>query len=274
MKNRQALAIAVSPTGAAKTRLDHPNLPLTPDEVAQTAADCLEVGACMLHLHVRRPDLSHSLEVEDYRTAMEAVHRKVGDRMVIQVTTEAGGKYAPARQIQTVKTLRPEAASIALREIAQGEDALPAAGEFFHWMCREHVVSQFILYSATDMERYLELRRRGVIPESRHWVLFVLGRYDLAGDSRPFDLLPLLEAWRNHADAPWMVCAFGRNEAACVTAALTLGGQARVGFENNVWLPDGSLAASNRDLVEVVGRIARTLDHPLATADTLRSWFE
>lgn len=56
-----ALILTVAPNGAYKTRRDHPAVPLTPAELAQTAKACLAAGAAMLHLHVRRPDGSHSL---------------------------------------------------------------------------------------------------------------------------------------------------------------------------------------------------------------------
>ncbi len=89
MNSQSPFATGVSPTGARRTRADHPNIPLSPDEIAVAAQQCLEAGACLLHLHVRKADLSHSLEVEDYRVALGALRRTVGQRMVIQVPTEA-----------------------------------------------------------------------------------------------------------------------------------------------------------------------------------------
>jgi 3-keto-5-aminohexanoate cleavage enzyme len=266
-------AVAVSPTGARKTRADHPNLPLTPDEIAREASRCLEAGACMIHLHVRRPNLSHSLEVDDYRAAIQAVQRAVGDHMVIQITTEAVGKYVPAQQINVVKSLKPEAVSMALREIIQGENGVSTSAAFFAWMYQEQIIPQFILYSADEVRDYFELCKRGVIPNGRHWVLFVLGRYTVERTSTAADLLPFIDLWMGESTLPWAVCAFGQNEAACVTAALTLGGHARVGFENNVFLPDGSMASDNHELVAVVSRTAQMLGFPLADADTLRDWF-
>jgi 3-keto-5-aminohexanoate cleavage enzyme len=67
------------------------------------------------------------------------------------------------------------------------------------------------------------------------------------------------------------VCAFGPREAACVTVAAGLGGHVRVGFENNLKLPDGRVAESNADLVAVISDAARLLGRPLADADGLRA---
>lgn len=272
MNDKPPVAIAVSPTGARRTRTDHPALPLTPAEIAQAARLCLDAGACMLHLHVRKHDLTHSLEVEDYRPAVNALHQAIGSRMVVQITTESLGQYSPARQIDLVKTLRPEAVSIAVRELLATEDNIMMAAPFLAWMHREHVVPQYILYSPADVERYFSLRKRGVIPGDRHWSLFVLGRHEAGGLSQPTDLLPFLGAWTT-TSVPWAACAFGKNEAACTTAALTLGGHVRVGFENNLWLPNGTLAPGNQDLVAVVAQSARLLDYSLATADDVRGWF-
>ncbi len=265
-------AIAVSPTGAGKTRDDHPNLPLTPGEIAKEAAHCLDAGACMLHLHVRRPDLRHSLGVEDYRAAIDAIRRAVGNRLVIQVTTEAVNQYSSSQQIEAVKSLKPEAASIALREVIRSEKDVSNAAAFFEWMYQENVIPQFVLYSPGDVEYYFELRRRGVIPGGRHWALFVLGRYSVGQAAGPADLLPFLDLWRD-TPIPWAVCAFGPNEAVCAAAALALGGHARVGFENNLFLPDGRRAFDNSELVAVVARAAHILGFPLAAADAMRGWF-
>jgi uncharacterized protein (DUF849 family) len=69
---------------------------------------------------------------------------------------------------------------------------------------------------------------------------------------------------------PWSVCAFGRRETACVTAAALLGGHVRVGFENNVALPNGDRAASNAELVEAAARALGAVGLAPQTADALR----
>jgi 3-keto-5-aminohexanoate cleavage enzyme len=69
------------------------------------------------------------------------------------------------------------------------------------------------------------------------------------------------------------VCAFGRREAACVVAAALLGGHIRVGFENNLLLPDGTLAGSNADLVrQVVGTLGTCGIATASAGDLARQW--
>ena len=109
---------------------------------------------------------------------------------------------------------------------------------------------------------------RGIVPGRRHSVLFVLGRYTKNQESMPADLLPFLAA--NAAGHSWSLCAFGRREAACATAAAALGGHARVGFENNLLLPDGSQAPDNAALIACTAGLAGGLGRALADADSAR----
>jgi len=271
------IAIAVAPNGARKTHADHPALPITPDELAACARQCVEAGAAMLHLHVRRPDGTHSLEPGDYRPAIAAVQRAVGDALVIQITTEAVGIYTPEQQMASVRALQPEAISAALRELAPEAAHEVQAARFFGELAAARTAIQYILYSADDVVRYRDLRARGVLPDTPHWVLFVLGRYSAGQRSDPSDLLPFLQAWADGgditADVPWAMCAFGPREAECALSAALLGGHARLGFENNMALPDGSTAPDNAALVTNLRRHLDALHRPVASAAELRSWF-
>jgi len=271
------IAIAVAPNGARKTHADHPALPITPDELAACARQCVDAGAAMLHLHVRRPDGTHSLEPEDYRPAIAAVQRTVGDALVIQITTEAVGIYTPEQQMASVRALQPEASSAALRELAPDAAHEVQAARFFGELAAARTAIQYILYSADDVVRYRDLRARGVLPDTPHWVLFVLGRYSAGQRSDPSDLLPFLQAWAEGGDitanVPWAMCAFGPREAECALSAALLGGHARLGFENNMALPDGSTAPDNAALVTNLRRHLDALHRPVASAAELRSWF-
>lgn len=271
------IAIAVAPNGARKTHADHPALPITPDELAACARQCVDAGAAMLHLHVRRPDGTHSLEPEDYRPAIAAVQRAVGDALVIQITTEAVGIYTPEQQMASVRALQPEAISAALRELAPDAAHEVEAARFFGELAAARTAIQYILYSADDVVRYRDMRARGVLPDTPHWVLFVLGRYSAGQRSDPSDLLPFLQAWAEGGDitanVPWAMCAFGPREAECALSAALLGGHARLGFENNMALPDGSTAPDNAALVTNLRRHLDALHRPVASAAELRGWF-
>jgi len=265
------MVVTVAPNGAYKTHRDHPALPMTAAELARTAAECRDAGAAMIHLHVRDADGRHSLDPGIYREAVAAVRREVGGDLVIQVTSEAAKVYRPEEQMATVRALRPEAVSLAVREIVPDPASEPEAAGFLSWVVGERIMPQFILYSAEDLTRYRDLQARGVIPPGHHLLLFVLGRYSAGQTSEPADLLPFLAV--RDPGTPWAVCAFGPREHACGLTAAALGGHVRVGFENNLHLKDGRLAASNAELVAQMRDAAGILGRPLATAAQVRELF-
>lgn len=259
------LIIAVAPNGARKTKVDHPALPISPDELGREAAACRAAGAAMIHLHVRADDDTHSLDVDRYRAAIAAVRREAGSDFIIQVTSEAVGRYTPAEQRAMVQTLRPEAVSLAVRELCPDASYETDFAAFTDWMRRESVHPQYILYDADDVRRFAVLRRRGIVAGESAFVLYVLGRYSKSQTSEPTDLLPFLDATRAEGAAwHWAVCAFGPKEGACALTAAALGGHCRVGFENNLALANGETASDNAALVGQVSNAARLAGRQLA----------
>lgn len=271
-RHMKPATIMVAPNGARKLKADHPNVPLTAAELADCAAGCLEAGAAMIHAHVRRPDGRHLLDADAYQAVTAAIRGAVGDRLVVQITSEALGLYRPAEQMDVVRKVRPEAVSLALRELVPAPSDEAAFADFLLWCRAESVVPQVILYSPEEALRLADMQARGLIPWNDVPVLYVLGRYSSGQTSHPVDLLPFIGAdmpWFGH----WSVCAFGRHEAACVLTAAMLGGHVRVGFENNQWLPDGEPAASNADLVRTARDTMRAAGVDCCDADALRrSW--
>jgi uncharacterized protein (DUF849 family) len=262
------LVLAVAPNGASKSAHDHPRLPVTRDDIVADAIACRDAGASLFHLHVRDGEGRHLLDAEAYRDTTDAIRRAVGRTLVVQITTEAAGRYARAAQMAVVREVRPEAVSIALRELVPAAAAEAEAQAFLAWLRAENVMPQYILYSPDEIARYRDLRGRGVIPDARDFLLFVLGRYTAGQVSEPADLLPFLRA--HDGSTPWAVCAFGPREAACAMAGAALGGHVRVGFENNLYLPDGTLAPDNAALVRNVASGAATIGRRLASADDVR----
>lgn len=261
-------AIAVAPNGARRGKADHPRLPLTAAEIARDAAEALEAGAAMIHLHVRDAAGAHVLDAELYRAASAAVRHAVGDRLVIQITTESVGRYTAPEQIALVDAARPESVSIALREILPEGGDESAAAALFQRMDRAGILHQIIIYDATELQRLDDLAARGVLPDGPLAVLAVCGRYTETGATNA-ELDAYLAAGidRHH----WMLCAFGPQEARFMARAAAAGGHARVGFENNLWLPDGRTAPDNAAIVAATASACAGAGRPLADADALRS---
>ena len=264
--------VGVAPNGARKTKRDHSRLPITASEIAREARDCRDAGASLLHLHVRDAAAGHTLDVATYREAIAAVRDAVGDTLIVQVTTEAVGSYSPSEQMTMVRALEPEAVSLAVREISPSEEDEAAAAGFFEWIAGRGIIPQYVLYDIGDVQRFASMCGRGLIPARARNILFVLGRYAVDHLSSPTDLLPLLAAWEEHdiVISTWSLCAFGRRETACAVMALALGGHARVGFENNLRLADGTVALHNAALVAAVRDGADMLGRPIANAAEAR----
>lgn len=267
------LCLMVAPNGARRTQADHPALPIRPAELAKTAAECLAAGAAAFHLHVRDNAGRHVLDAAAYRDATAAIRAAVGDRLVLQVTTEAVGQYSPDQQMALVRELRPEAVSLALAELLPAGAAEAPVAAFLNWLARERIRPQYILYSVKDVQRFHDLRARGVIPGAVPDVLFVLGRYKRDQQSKPRDLLPFVQAW-NAAPGAWSVCAFGSLEAACMLTTMALGGHVRVGFENNLYRPDGTLLHDNAESVARIATVAPMAGRRLIDAHELRAGWE
>ena len=261
----QPVIICVAPNGARKTKLDHPNLPITASEIAYTAAECYESGASMLHMHIRDDHGFHSLDADEYKRTIKKVRQAVGPDMIIQITTEAVGKYSCDQQIDVVRKVRPEAVSIALRELCPSYSEEAKAGDFFHWMAKESISPQYILYNPEDVRRFDYLRQIGVIPGDHIAVLFVLGAYDPHIAANPADIRPMKDALTT--DAVWSVCAFGRRELECVVSAAKLGGHGRVGFENNLYKDTGEKLFSNSSSVRLLKESLEANGHTTATSN-------
>jgi len=270
--------VIAAPNGARRTKADHPNLPMTAAELADEAVRCRAAGASVLHMHVRDAAGAHSLDVGLYEQATAAVRAAVGDDLVIQATTEAVGQYSAEEQMAMVRALKPEAISIALREILpEGADEAPVRA-FFSWLKAARIWAQVILYDPDDVRRFIALYESGLFAVRVPSVLLVLGRYTAGQRSEPSDLDPLLEALAPVRDAvSWSVCAFGPQENACMRHALEAGGHVRVGFENNFFLPTGETAGHTADLVSLVSDAARAAKRPPRDARSVRTlaegWF-
>lgn len=265
-----SVSITNAPNGGRRGKADHPALPETPAELAKTAAEVLAAGAAMLHLHVRDRDGRHLLDADAYTQAIAAIKVATGDRLALQITTEALGLYAPAEQMAVTKSVRPEAVSLALRELAPDAAAEADFADFLLWLKRETIAPQVILYTPEEAVRLAAMRKKGMIPWRDVPVLYVLGRYSPGQLSDPRDLLAFLAPDAPHFEH-WTTCAFGRHEAAAVTAGALLGGHIRVGFENNLQLPDGTRAANNAALVGAAADILQACGVKLLSAQELRA---
>lgn len=246
--------IMSAPTGARRSKDDHPGIPLTTVEIAETAAEVAEAGAEEFHLHVRDEKGVHSLDAGRYREAMAAVAEAAPD-LTIQITTESAGIYGVADQLACLDALTPKYATAAIRETMRDPDI---AARLYALTAERGIRMQHILFDREDIDLLRRAYADGMIAADSRDAIFVLGRYVPPRLAQAWELKPLVEEAAG-LDLDWAVCAFGKHETACLTEALKMGGSVRVGFENNIHMPDGSLAVSNRDQVANIAQIRAEL---------------
>ncbi len=265
------LIIMVAPNGARRQKSDHPDLPITPAELARCAKDIRDAGASIMHLHVRDADNAHSLDTERYRAAIDAIRAAVGDDLIIQATSEAVGRYTRFAQMQMVRDLRPEAVSLALREVCPDEEAVGDLAQLVRFMRKERITPQYILYDEADQLRFEALRQAGVFENERPFVLFVLGRYGAPVQDAP-EGIAAFKRKIACVSYPWAVCGFGPEERDAVLFAISCGGHIRVGFENNLQDETGARLPSNTTMVGFCVRKAQENQRPVARADDVRAF--
>ena len=247
--------IMVAPNGAKKTKEILPQIPLWPNELAVEAKNCAANGASIYHLHIRDKNQGHTLDSGIYRETIAEIKKQAGDKIIVQATTENCGIYQPREQMQMVRDVMPEAISCAVREFVPTPEHEAVAKEFFAWVQASNIWPQYILYSPDEVRKFADLRARGIIPAAHNFVLLVLGRksVDQPKDAfaKPHDLDPMLNTVKEVCpDVTFAICAFGGYENECMKYSVTNGGHARIGFENNHWMIDESIAPSNAALVK------------------------
>ncbi len=259
--------IMVAPNGARKTRDDHPQVPLTVAETAAEAALCQAAGASILHAHVRDANHQHILDAGLYRELIAEVTQQAPG-MLVQITSEAVGIYQPQEQVDCIKAVQPHMTSMSLKELTRDFSDTSLVRPFFDWCQENKVHVQHILYSAEELRKFADYCNSGLIPGDNHCILLVLGRYHQNQQSVPTDLDPFM--LQDLAAVHWFVCAFGHQEQACMLHAIDHGGHARVGFENNMYLPDGSLADHTAALVTSLVSAVAASGGEVASAEQTR----
>lgn len=259
------LLIAVAPNGARLSHQDHPKVPMSPAEMEQCALACQQAGAAMLHMHARDKRGLHTLDPAINQQYLDRVQATLGSELIIQLSTECIGLFSPEQQMHLLRSCRPEAASIALRELIPDQDREPAARELFAELTEYQTICQLIIYCRDDLLQYYRLLNRGFFSDTLHHLLFVIGRQQAASEVEMIELLANLQQ-----PIPWSLCAFGPLEYRLTAAAMALNGDIRVGFENNLMTADGQQASSNASLVAQAATLAKLVGRPLLTAAQFR----
>lgn len=249
--------IMIAPNGARKTKQDHPALPVTIAETVACAKACFAAGAGALHFHIRDENQAHILDAGLYREALAELARAVPE-MHLQITTETIGIYRPEDMRAVVRAVQPPGLSIGVAEMIPDYQPDRETIKFYQELAETPARLQHICYRPEDVSLLARLLEMAGLAGDNIWCLFVLGHYS-GRRSQPDLLPPFLEAAQAGGLTPdWAVCAFAREEQACLQEAVQQGGKIRIGFENSLYMPDGSLAADNTARLRAASQLFET----------------
>ena len=242
--------VMIAPNGARKVKTDHPAIPISVTEVVADAIACHNAGAEAIHFHVRDASDQHVFDAGQYREGIAELSEKC-PAMHLQITTETVGRYGPNDMKQIIRDVMPPGASVGVSEMIPSRSPNLDDARFYAWMADAGIRVQHICYAPQDVVLLGALL--DLLPDDYNqgvWCLFVLGHYTGAV-SHP-NLLPLFLTEMNQAaiDGDWAICAFAEQEAACLQAATKAGGKLRVGFENSMFMRDGTIAKNNTARVQ------------------------
>ncbi len=288
-ENKRIITAAI--TGAIHTPTMSEHLPITPEQIIDEILASHEAGAAVAHVHVRDPETGMPSADQDLFAQIIAEVKKHSD--IIICTTTGGRLGEPTeKRVKVVSTLEPELASLnagslnfALFHVAdkfgkwkyEWEETYLSGTEDYIFPNTFKTMREFLeIFSKTQTKPEFEIYDVGMINNLAHlietgqvktpvYLQFVMGI--LGGiPATPENLVFLLEtAKKSIKEFEFSVCAAGRHQIRMCTQSLLLGGHARVGLEDSLFLGKGVMAKSNADQVKKIINIANELDIETAT---------
>ena len=260
------LIITVAPVGAELTPEQTPYLPITPEQLGETAAACREAGASIVHVHCRTDDGANTHAVERFRDALTAIRAK--SDLIVQFSTGGAIGMTPEERAAPLE-LRPEMATLTCGTVNFGDDvfenSFPIMRGILAAMQRFGVIPELEVFDLGHLSNAKRLAHEGLLrfPQHVDIVLGVPGALE-AGVEQLVDCVRMLPN-----GCTWSVAAIGKMQLPMATAAIAMGGHVRVGLEDNIYYSRGRLAR-NDELVARVARIAAEAGRPVATPDQAR----
>jgi uncharacterized protein (DUF849 family) len=268
-------------SGVLANRDQCPAIPYTPDEYAAEARRIVDEGGVMIHIHARRPDGTPSYEIEDFRAITDAIRAELGAQDVI-VNYSTGAVGVPlAKRIAYLRELRPDVAALNMGSMNYAK----------YSRTRKAFVFQTVFVNPFDeiVELLEAMNELGIRPEHECFDLGHVGSLDplidmgvlqaplhvdcvmgVTGGVPPTARNLACMVDNIPAGAHWGVIGISRVQWTLVAAALTLGGSVRVGLEDNLYLPDGTMARSNGELVARARRMTEDAGRRPATVAQAR----
>jgi 3-keto-5-aminohexanoate cleavage enzyme len=280
MSLEDPVIITCSISGAIANRDQCPAIPYTPEEYAAEARRIVDEGGAMIHIHARTPEGTPSYEVADFRAITAAILDAVDD-VIINYSTGAIGVPLEKR-IEYLRELRPEIGALNMGSMNYAkysrrrkdfvfqtvfENSFETIITLTRAMNEAGIKPEHECFDSGHVANLDPLLDMGIL-EPPLQVSCVMG---VNGGIRPTakNLAHMSEQIPDVAHE-WGVIGISRDQWMLVAAALTLGGNVRVGLEDNFYLPDGEMARSNGDLIARARRMTEDVGRRPATVAEAR----
>ncbi|MFD1515273.1 3-keto-5-aminohexanoate cleavage protein [Halomarina rubra] len=269
--------VSAALTGALTTRDQCEDIPYTPEEIAEDAAAAREAGASVAHIHARTPEGSPTFETEAYRE----IHDAVRERTDIVVNFSTGAIDVPVeKRVAYIEETAPEMAALNMGSMNYAkysdsreefvfdmvfENSFSEIREFVTAMADAGVKPELECFDTGHVGNARPLVKHGDLDEPLQFslVMGVLGGIPASVENLAHQVRQLPET------ATWQVIGISRDQWPLCAAALSMGGNVRVGLEDNFYLPNGEMA-TNAELVEQAARMVRDVGREPATPDEAR----
>src|SRR6202795_3746600 len=274
-----ATIITAALTGVLATREQCPAIPYTPKEIGAEAKRAADAGAAIVHIHVRTPEGGPDWRQETFAEIFAEVRAHTD--VILNFSTGAIG-IPPDERIAHIRDLRPEMAALNMGSMNYA--IYSEKRKAFH---HDHVFAN----PFKDIQFFLEaMNKGGVRPEMECFDAGHIGNtrplIDMGVLKPPYQfslimgVLGGIPGTTRHlvdqvdslpADSHWQVIGISLNQWPLVAAAITVGGNVRVGLEDNFYLEEGKMAKSNGDLVEKAARLCSDLGRDIAAPSEART---
>jgi 3-keto-5-aminohexanoate cleavage enzyme len=260
------IIITVAVAGSRPTKEMNPAVPYTPKEIADAAVECHKAGAAISHIHVRDPKTGRpDFKVELFRAVLEGIRERCD--MMVNLTTSGlflRGPDVISQRLQPVH-LKPDLCSLDLGSINFRDRVFINPPEWAEAAARtmqeNGVKPELEVFDVGHIYQARDLIRRGLIDDPPYFQLCMGVMWGMEASA---ENLLFMKA-KLPPDALWSVLGVGKAQLPMITMAMLLGGNVRVGFEDNLYLKKGVLASSNAQMVEMAADLAERLGRQVAT---------
>jgi len=267
----EKVIITAAVTGSRPTKEMNPAVPYSPDEIAQAAIECHHAGAAIVHIHVRDPKTGRpDSNIELFREVLDRIRSECN--LIINLTTSGFHIDDPNPieiRLQPI-SLQPEICSLDIGSINFPDRTFinppdwgeTAAKRMLDWGVKPEIE----IFDVGHISQALSLASKCLFQEPLYFQLCMGVRWGI--EATPENLIFLRD--KLPPGSRWSVLGIGKHQLPMIAMGILLGGNIRVGFEDNIYLRKGILAESNAQLVTMAVDLSRSLQREVATPDEAR----